>query len=260
MVSAFHLGLQYKDCKNATLAILPGDPARVKKIALLMDNPRYLSHCREFSVWAAELSGNLIIICSTGIGGPSTAIAVEELSQLGIRTFLRIGTAGSIQSHVEVGDILVITAAVRCDGASQHYAPLEFPASADILCSMALIQASESVGIRAHVGVSVSSDTFYPGQERINTFSGRIVRNLRGSMKEWNNMGVMGYEMESATLLTMCLSQQGLRAGVVVGIIVNRMKKEIPNLSAIHVAENTAIKVGIKAAGILLTDKKYIYE
>lgn len=254
MISAFHLGLKSKDCKNAVLAILPGDPARVKKIASLMDNPRYISNYREFVIWTAELSNNTIVICSTGIGGPSTSIVVEELSQLGIRIFLRIGTAGSIQPHVEIGSVLVITAAVRCDGASQHYAPLEFPAAADISCSMALIQAAKSMGVKMHYGVSVSSDTFYPGQERFNTYSGRIVRSLRGSMKEWKSMGVMSYEMESATLLTMCLSQ-GLRAGVVVGIIVNRMQKEIPNFSSMYIAENTAIKVGIAGARILLTNQ-----
>lgn len=251
MINTFHLGLKFKDCRNITLAILPGDPARVKKIALLLDNPQYISSCREFVIWSAELDSNRIIICSTGIGGSSTSIVVEELSQLGIRTFLRIGTAGSIQSYVEVGNVLVITAAVRCDGASQHYAPLEFPASADVLCSIALMQAADAIGVKMHFGVSVSSDTFYPGQERLNTYSGRIIKSLRGSMEEWRSMGVIGYEMESATLLTMCLSQ-GLKAGSVVGIVVNRIRKEIPNFSSIQFAEDSAIKVGIAGARILL--------
>lgn len=259
MISTFHLGLKSKDCKNVILAILPGDPDRVKKIALFLDNPQYLSSRREFVIWSAELDSNRVIICSTGIGGSSTSIVVEELSQLGIRIFLRIGTAGSIQSYVEVGDVLIVTAAVRCDGASRHYAPLEFPASADVLCSMALIEASELIGVKAHSGVSVSSDTFYPGQERLNTYSGRVMRSLRGSLKEWKSMGVMGYEMESATLLTMCLSQ-GLKAGVVVGIVVNRMQREKPNFSSVQVAENTAIKVGIEGARILLANINNIHK
>ena len=148
-----------------------------------------------------------MIVCSTGIGGPSTSIAVEELAQLGIRTFLRIGTTGAIQPHINVGDVLVTTASVRLDGASLHFAPMEFPAVADFECTTALVEAAKSVGATTHVGVTASSDTFYPGQERYDTFSGRVVSRFKGSMEEWQSMGVMNYEMESATLLTMCASQ-----------------------------------------------------
>lgn len=252
MINTFHLGLNSTDCNNAILAILPGDPDRVKKIALLMDNPKYISSHREFTIWSAELNKNPVIICSTGIGGPSTSIVVEELSQLGIRIFLRIGTAGAIQPYIQVGNLLIINAAVRCDGASQHFAPIEFPAVADLSCSAALIKAAELMNIKAYCGISVSSDTFYPGQERLNTFSKRIIQKLRGSMQEWRNMGVLSYEMESATLLTMCASQ-GLKAGVIVGVIVNRAYKDIPNSILICNAENAAITVGIKAAHILLS-------
>ena len=113
----FHLGLAKKDLNGATLAIVPGDPERVEKIAKLMENPVRLASHREFTSWRAELDGKSVIVCSTGIGGPSTSIAVEELAQLGIRTFLRVGTTGAIQPHISVGDVLVTTAAVRLDGA-----------------------------------------------------------------------------------------------------------------------------------------------
>lgn len=255
MISTFHLGLRAQDCNNATLAILPGDPDRVKKIALLMDNPKYIISRREFTIWYAEINQNSVIICSTGIGGSSTSIVVEELSQLGIHIFLRIGTAGAIQSYIKVGNLLVINAAVRCDGASQHFAPLGFPAVADLSCSTALIKAAELIKIKTYCGISVSSDTFYPGQERLNTFSGYVMRRLKGSMEEWRRMGVLSYEMESSTLLTMCASQ-GLKAGVVVGVVVNRINEDIPSLSAVSNAENVAIRVGVKAASILLTTKK----
>ena len=101
-----------------------------------MDNPVYLASLREFTSWCAELNGKPIIICSTGIGGPSTSIVVEELAQLGIRTFLRIGTTGAIQKNINVGDVLIITRAVRLDGASLHFAPLEYPAVADLAVPM----------------------------------------------------------------------------------------------------------------------------
>lgn len=251
--NVFHLGLTSKDLQGATLAILPGDPNRVKKIALLMDSPKYLSSRREFIIWSAKLNKHIIIICSTGIGGPSTSIAVEELSQLGIRTFLRVGTAGAIQPHIKIGDILVITAAVRCDGASKHFAPLEFPAIADLSCSTALIKAGKTIGVSLHHGITVSTDTFYPGQERKHTYSGRIVQQLQGSLETWKNMGVISYEMESATLFTMCATQKKLRAGVVTGVIINRtQKKEIPNQILIKNTEYMAIKVVIEGARILL--------
>lgn len=158
----FHLGLTKNDLQGATLAIVPGDPDRVEKIAALMDKPVKLASHREFTTWRAELDGKPVIVCSTGIGGPSTSIAVEELAQLGIRTFLRIGTTGAIQPHINVGDVLVTTASVRLDGASLHFAPLEFPAVADFECTTALVEAAKSIGATAHVGVTASSDTFYP--------------------------------------------------------------------------------------------------
>lgn len=249
----FHLHLKPQDIQNATLAILPGDPNRVQKIALSMDSPKYLSSHREFTTWSAKLNHKTILICSTGIGGSSTSIVVEELSQLGIRTFLRVGTTGAIQTYIKTGDILVITAAVRCDGASKHFAPLEFPAIADLSCSNALIAAGKKIGATLHYGISVSTDTFYPGQERKNTYSNHIIQTLRGSLKEWKNLGVMSYEMESATLLTMCATQKELRAGVVTGVIINRTQyHEIPNKISIKNTEHTVIQIAIEGARTLL--------
>ena len=247
----FHLGLTKADFQGAELAIVPGDPERVRKIAEMLDNPRFLACHREFTSWLAELDGHPIVICSTGIGGPSTSIAVEELAQLGIRTFLRIGTTGAIQPHIHVGDILITTAAVRLDGASLHFAPMEFPAVADFTCTTALVAAAEAMQVRQHIGITASSDTFYPGQERYDTYSGRVVERFRGSMAEWQAMGVMNYEMESATLLTMCASQ-GLRAGMVAGVIVNRTQREIPDAAAMKSTESQAVQIVIEAARRLL--------
>lgn len=247
----FHLGLTKADLQGAELAIVPGDPERVRKIAEMLDNPRFLASHREFTSWLAELDGHPIVICSTGIGGPSTSIAVEELAQLGIRTFLRIGTTGAIQTHIQVGDILITTAAVRLDGASLHFAPMEFPAVADFACTTALVAAAETMQVRKHIGITASSDTFYPGQERYDTYSGRVVERFRGSMAEWQAMGVMNYEMESATLLTMCASQ-GLRAGMVAGVIVNRTQQEIPDAATMKSTESQAVQIVIEAARRLL--------
>ncbi|CDH21330.1 uridine phosphorylase [Xenorhabdus bovienii str. kraussei Quebec] len=251
MSDVFHLGITKSDLQGATLAIVPGDPNRVEKIAKLMDNPVHLASHREFTTWRAEIDGKPVVVCSTGIGGPSTSIAVEELAQLGVSTFLRIGTTGAIQPHINVGDVLVTTAAVRLDGASLHFAPMEFPAVADFECTNALYEAAKASGSATHVGITASSDTFYPGQERYDTYSGRIVRRFQGSMQEWQQMGVMNYEMESATLLTMCASQ-GLRAGMVAGVIVNRTQQEIPDVELLKKTESNALGIVVDAARRLL--------
>ncbi|CDH25367.1 uridine phosphorylase [Xenorhabdus bovienii] len=251
MSDVFHLGITKSDLQGATLAIVPGDPSRVEKIAKLMDNPVHLASHREFTTWRAEIDGKPVVVCSTGIGGPSTSIAVEELAQLGVSTFLRIGTTGAIQPHINVGDVLVTTAAVRLDGASLHFAPMEFPAVADFECTNALYEAAKASGSATHVGITASSDTFYPGQERYDTYSGCVVRRFQGSMQEWQQMGVMNYEMESATLLTMCASQ-GLRAGMVAGVIVNRTQQEIPDVELLKKTESNALGIVVDAARRLL--------
>jgi uridine phosphorylase len=251
MSDVFHLGLKKADLQGATLAIVPGDPERVKRIAELLDNPVFLASHREFTTWRGEMGGTAVIICSTGIGGPSTSIAVEELAQLGITTFLRIGTTGAIQPHLNVGDVIVTTGSVRLDGASLHFAPMEFPAVADFDCTAALVNTAKEMGSKLHVGVTASSDTFYPGQERYDTVSGRVVSRFQGSMKEWQAMGVLNYEMESATLLTMCASQ-GLRAGMVAGVIVNRTQQEIPSAATMAKTESDAIKIVLGAARKLI--------
>lgn len=243
----FHLGITDEDLQGAKLAIIPGDPERVSRIAGLLTNARQLASKREFTSWLGELDGKPVVVCSTGIGGPSTSIAVEELAQLGVATFLRIGTTGAIQPHINVGDMIVTQGAVRLDGASRHFAPLEFPAVANFDCSCALVDAAREQGLSPHVGITASSDTFYPGQERYDTFSARVPRQLQGSLKEWQELGVLNYEMESATLFTMCASL-GLKAGCVAGVIVNRTQQETPNETTMKNAEQQAIDIVIGAA------------
>ncbi|ABU70486.1 hypothetical protein VIBHAR_01516 [Vibrio campbellii ATCC BAA-1116] len=249
--AVFHLGVTEADLNGATLAIIPGDPARVQKIAEEMENPVFLASHREYTLYRAELDGKPVVVCSTGIGGPSTSIAVEELAQLGVRTFLRVGTTGAIQPHVNVGDMIVTTGSVRLDGASLHFAPMEFPAVADFEIATAMKAAVEESGATVHMGVTASSDTFYPGQERYDTFSGRVVKRFQGSMQEWQDMGVLNFEMESATLLTMCASS-GLKAGCVAGVIINRTQKEIPDHSTLKETEARSIKVVVEAARKML--------
>ncbi len=250
--SVFHLGLRHADLHGAELALLPGDPARVPRILSGLEHGRLLASHREFTSGLGKLDGQPLVVCSTGIGGPSTSIAVEELAQLGVRTFLRIGTTGAIQPQIRVGDLLITTAAVRLDGASRHYAPLAFPAVADFDCTRALVDAARQSGLPIHVGISASSDTFYPGQERYDTFSGRVIPSLRGSLQEWQALGVLNFEMESATLLTMCASQ-GLRAAMLSAVIVNRCQQERPAAQRVAQAEANAIALALAGARHLLS-------
>ena len=255
MADVFHLGLERARLEGATVAIVPGDPARVERVAARLDDPSPLASTREFTSMLGRLDGSPVVVCSTGIGGPSVSIAVEELAQLGVRTFLRVGTTGAIQPGIRPGDVVVTTGSVRLDGASGHFAPLEYPAVADFACTAALVAAAEASGAATHVGITASSDTFYPGQERYDTVTGRVAARFRGSLEEWRSLGVLNYEMESATLLTMCATQ-GWRAGCVAGVLVNRGDDETPDAEAAHAVEATTVGIVVDAARRLLAAER----
>ncbi len=247
MSDVFHLDLSAGQLEGATVAILPGDPGRVPTIVERFDRSTPLASKREFTSALAVAGDVPIVVCSTGIGGPSTSIAVEELAQLGVRTFLRVGTTGAIQDDIAVGDVIVTTGSVRLDGASHHFAPLAYPAVAHHDCTTALVTAADELGLRRHVGVTASSDTFYPGQERYDTVSGYVNRRFAGSMAEWEALHVLNYEMEGATLLTMCAAN-GWRAGMVTGVLMNRNQQETPD-EAVHAqVEDAAVSVVVEAA------------
>lgn len=252
MASVYHLSLSEREIAEAPIALLPGDPARVEKIATTepLKNGRFITSHREFCTWLGFIRETPIVITSTGIGGPSTAIAVEELAQLGVRVFIRVGTTGAIQPHITVGDVVITTGAVRIDGASTHYAPIEYPAVADYEIAWALVQAAQKLRISYHVGITCSSATFYPGQERSDSFSSYIIRDLKGTKSEWQRLGVLNYEMEAATLLTMC-SALGLRAGCVCGVVDTPTQEQITPES-LQRAEQNAIQVAVKATEIFL--------
>jgi len=248
----YHLGLSDREIAGAPLALLPGDPARVEKIAKAkpVENGRFVAFHREFCTWLGFIGETPIVITSTGIGGPSTAIAVEELARCGVRIFLRVGTTGAIQPSLNIGDVVITTGAVRLDGASAHYAPIEYPAAADYGLVWALAQAARTLQIPHHVGITCSSATFYPGQERSDSFGSYIIRDLRGTKSEWQRLGVLNYEMEAATLFTVC-SALGLRAGCVCGV-VDTPAHEAINPENLQRAEQNAIRVAVTATEIFL--------
>lgn len=251
--SVYHLALTASMLDGATVALLPGDPGRVEGIARdpWFTQPRELAHKREYRTWIARVGGAPVLVTSTGIGGPSTSIAVDELAQLGVRTFIRVGTTGAIQPHVDVGDVVLTSGAVRLDGASTHYAPIEYPAVANFEVLSALVVAAREAQVPARVGITCTADTFYPGQERYDSFSGYVPRRFQGITEEWRRLNVLNYEMEAATLLTMA-SAMGLRAGCVAGVVVNRARSEHVSPEDLHAGERNAVAVAVRAAALLV--------
>ena len=249
----YHIRLSKSMLQGATYVVLPGDPGRVEKVARYIDpdGASFLAANREYTSWMANLSGKKILVCSTGIGGPSTSIAIEELASLGLKNFYRIGTTGIIQPNITLPSLIITTGAVRLDGASTHYAPIEYPAVADYWLTSALVEAAKTIGVDFHVGITASSDTFYPGQERYDTFSGYVPLRFQNTLKEWQKLHVLNYEMESATLLTVA-NVFGLRAGMIASAIVSRIAGETPNDQELIRAEANLAKVIRKALEIRL--------
>ena len=205
---------------------------------------------REWRSGLGYIDSTPILVVSTGVGGPSISICIDELAQLGIRTFIRAGTTGAIQENINVGDLVISTGAVRLDGASKDFAPLEYPAVANIDVTNALIASAVDHGIKPHVGITVSTDTFYQAQERYSGYSSFLIERHVNSIEQWRRLNALNFEMESGTLLTMC-SAFGLEAGCVAGVIVSRAEQESIDLSVINDVQNSVAKVAIGAAKIL---------
>lgn len=197
--------------------ILPGDPGRCAAIAAFFDDAHAVSSNREFNVWTGFLDGEKVSVCSTGIGGPSAAIALEELVECGADTFIRVGTCGGVDASVRGGDVVVATAAVRQEGTSREYLPLEYPAAASYPIVRALADACEALGFRTHVGVIQSKDSFY-GEIRPQCMP--IAAQLQEKWNAWTAAGVLASEMESAALIVAgaCLH---VRCGTVLNVLWN---------------------------------------
>ena len=198
--------------------LLPGDPGRCEKIAAYLDDAYHLVSNREYNIWCGKLCGELVTVCSTGIGGPSTAIAVEELCACGADTFIRIGTCGGISLKVESGDSVIASGAVRQDGTSREYAPPEFPAVADTDTLFALVSAANELSLPYHAGVVQSKDSFY-GQHSPHRMA--TEGELTSKWTAWKRLGVLASEMEASTLFTVAATL-GVRAGAVFTCVWNQ--------------------------------------
>lgn len=228
--------------------ILPGDPGRAEKIAAYFENPRKLAQNREYTLWAGTLDGVEVAVCSTGIGGPSAAIALEELVECGADTFIRVGTSGGMQDDVLAGDLVIATGAVRQEGTSKEYLPIEFPAVADFTVVSALNQAAKNLDFRHHVGVIQSKDSFY-GELRPNQQA--IADELVAKWKAWKAGGALTSEMEAAALMIVS-SVLRVRCGAVLTVLWNA-----DNDTADHIPEGASersVKTAVEALRILIKE------
>jgi uridine phosphorylase len=197
----------------AKYVLLPGDPKRAEKIASFFDKARKVAEYRGYVTYSGEVDGTEISTCSTGIGCPSAAIVVEELAKIGAETFIRVGTTGALQPEIEIGDIVIVTAAVRADGTTRAYLPVEYPAVADFDVVSALRQAAEKMKKEAHLGIVLTSDAFYGENAE--------------SIRRFGEANVLSVEMECSAIFTLA-GLRGLRAGailVVDGNLVKGIKK-----------------------------------
>ncbi|MCD8004423.1 MAG: uridine phosphorylase [Oscillospiraceae bacterium] len=201
--------------------LLPGDPGRCEQIAALLDGAAQVARNREFNVCTGSLLGQKVTVCSTGIGGPSAAIAMEELHNLGADAFVRVGTCGGIRLDVKSGDLVLATAAVRMEGTSREYAPIEYPAAADFQVLSALAAAAGEQSRPWHAGVVQCKDSFY-GQHAPARMP--VSYELERKWEAWKRLGVLASEMESAALFT-CAAALGVRCGAVLHVIWNQERQ-----------------------------------
>ena len=232
--------------------ILPGDPGRCEAIANLFDNPVHIGMNREYNIYTGTLLGEKVSVCSTGIGGPSASIAMEELHNIGADTFIRVGTCGGIAMDVLPGDVIVATGAVRYEHTSLEYAPIEYPAVPDFGVTEALKAAGEALGYRIHTGVVQCKDAFY-GQH--SPEKSPVYYDLLQKWESWKRLGVKASEMESAALFVVAAAL-GVRCGSCFHVIWNQ-EREKAGL-AMPMTEDTtgAIKVGVEALKRLIAADK----
>lgn len=230
--------------------ILPGDPKRCEKIAKHFENAKLVADCREYVTYTGTLDGVKVSVTSTGIGGPSASIAIEELSKCGAHTFLRVGTCGGMQKEVCGGDLVIANGAIRMEGTSKEYAPIEYPAVPDLEVTNALVKACRKLGIEYHTGVVQCKDAFY-GQHNPEIMP--VSYELQQKWEAWLRMGCKASEMESAALFIVGQFLR-VRVGSCFLVMANqeREKQGLTN-AQVHDTE-IAIKTAIEALRILIKE------
>ena len=223
--------------------ILPGDPKRCVKIAQYFDNPVLIADNREYITYTGTLDGVKVSVTSTGIGGPSASIAMEELYRCGADTFVRIGTCGGMQTEIKSGDIVIATAAVRMEGTSREYAPIEYPAVANLDVTNALVEAAKEKGFVYHTGVVQSKDSFY-GQHEPEAMP--VGYELINKWEAWKRMGCLASEMESAALFIVA-GKLRARMGSCLLVLANQEREKLGLENPVVHDTDMAIRVAVEA-------------
>lgn len=229
--------------------LLPGDPGRCEKIAQYFDDPVRVAANREFVTYTGTLLGEKVSVVSTGIGGPSAAIAIEELAAIGADTFVRVGTCGGIRLDVKSGDIVVATGAIRMEGTSREYAPVEYPAVPDFQVLTALTDAAEAQNACWHAGVVQCKDSFY-GQHAPERMP--VSYELQQKWEAWKRLGVLASEMESAALFV-AANALGVRCGSVFHVIWNQERNAAGLDQERNEDTEAAVRVGVEAIKLLIS-------
>ena len=232
--------------------ILPGDPKRCAKIAKYFDDAKLVADSREYVTYTGYLEGTKVSVTSTGIGGPSAAIAIEELVKAGADTFLRIGTCGGMQTDVMSGDLVIANGAVRMEGTSKEYAPIEFPAVPDIRLVNALIKGAKQLEQTYHVGVVQCKDSFY-GQHSPEAKPAGY--ELLDKWEAWKRMGCLASEMESAALFIAAASLH-VRAGTCLLVLANQEREKAGLENPVVHDTDMAIRVTVEALRELIRSEK----
>ena len=246
----YHIGVGKGDVGE--YVIMPGDPKRCAKIAAYFDDGQLVGDSREYVTYTGYLNGTKVSVTSTGIGGPSASIAMEELVTLGTHTFIRVGTCGGIDTKVMGGDLVIATASIRFEGTSKEYAPIEFPSVANLDVTNALIAASKKLNERYHVGVVQCKDAFY-GQHRPETLPNHY--ELEAKWDAWRMLHTKASEMESAALFIVA-QYLDVRCGTVLLTVANQ-ERALLGLENKQVHDtDSAIRVAIEAIKILIENDK----
>lgn len=228
--------------------ILPGDPGRVPAIAALFDNAEKVARNREYTTYTGTLLGEKVSVCSTGIGGPSAAIAMEELVKCGADTFIRTGTCGGIDLDVKSGDIVVATGAVRFEHTGLEYAPIEFPAVADFGITSHLAAATRNLGYPLHTGIVQCKDSFY-GQH--SPEKSPVYYELQQKWESWKRLGVKASEMESAALFVVAAALH-VRCGSCFHVVWNQEREKAGLDQAMSEDTSAAVTVAVEALKLLI--------
>ncbi|MHC3380017.1 nucleoside phosphorylase [Haloarcula argentinensis] len=225
------------------IALVPGDPGRVDRIAGLCDDHEVVAENREYKLVNATYDGRELTICSTGIGSPSTAIAVEELEAVGVETLIRVGTTGALQEGIEIGDMVVANGAAKDEGTSQRYESKSVPAVPDYDVLSSLVDAAEANDEDVHVGPIATDDAFYAETDEY--------------INDWEAAGLLAVEMEAAALFSLC-RRKGLRSGAICTVDGNLVEgtqkgetedEELPEKAKNNVER--AIEISLTAAASL---------